>query len=146
MFTNDWNPGWGDDGYGYFPYAYMTDGNLSGDLWVLNGIPGGPPIPPQPPVVTGDVLTLTTTLTPQTINLPGYGALVIVTTMTPGQYLVTPAGVVPTPPIPPTPTGETLVLKTDVRANQYVKFLNAHTKGIYTKTASFDGEAFAEVE
>lgn len=46
-FKNSWN-GWGENnsGYGYFPYAYALDSNLSGDFWVINAIPGGGPTPP----------------------------------------------------------------------------------------------------
>ncbi len=49
-FKNSWGSGWGDGGYGYFPYAYGLDSNLSGDFWVINSIPGGTPTPPPPPV------------------------------------------------------------------------------------------------
>ncbi len=49
-FKNSWN-GWGENnsGYGYFPYAYALDPNLSGDFWVVNAVPGGSPVPPPPP-------------------------------------------------------------------------------------------------
>lgn len=38
-FQNHWwlnsSTPWGDGGYGYIPYAYATDDNLSGDFWTL---------------------------------------------------------------------------------------------------------------
>lgn len=53
MFKNSWK-GWGlnESGYGFMPYAYATDPNLSSDFWVINAIPGGaePPPPPPPPL------------------------------------------------------------------------------------------------
>lgn len=33
-FKNSWGPSWGDHGYGYLPYAYVTTG-LASDFWVL---------------------------------------------------------------------------------------------------------------
>lgn len=32
---NSWGAGWGDGGYFYLPYAYVLDGGLSGDFWML---------------------------------------------------------------------------------------------------------------
>jgi hypothetical protein len=44
-FRNHWmnGPGqpWGDNGYGYIPYAYATSANWVSDLWVINAVPGG---------------------------------------------------------------------------------------------------------
>jgi C1A family cysteine protease len=34
---NSWGPGWGDQGYCYFPYAYMT-GRLSSDFWTIRTV------------------------------------------------------------------------------------------------------------
>jgi C1A family cysteine protease len=34
---NSWGPGWGDQGYFYFPYAYMT-GRLSSDFWTIRTV------------------------------------------------------------------------------------------------------------
>jgi len=34
---NSWGTGWGDGGYFYFPYEYMT-GNLSSDFWTIRTI------------------------------------------------------------------------------------------------------------
>lgn len=49
-FKNSWGSKWGASGYGYFPYSYALDPNLSGDFWVINTIPGSPvpPVPPDP--------------------------------------------------------------------------------------------------
>jgi C1A family cysteine protease len=34
---NSWGPGWGDGGYFYFPYAYMTS-TLSSDFWTIRTV------------------------------------------------------------------------------------------------------------
>lgn len=34
-FRNSWGSAWGDNGYGYLPYQYFTDPDLSGDFWVI---------------------------------------------------------------------------------------------------------------
>jgi C1A family cysteine protease len=47
-FKNSWGGSWGHQGYGYFPYAYATDPNLSSDFWVINAIPGGGTPAPGP--------------------------------------------------------------------------------------------------
>jgi C1A family cysteine protease len=35
VFRNSWGSGWGDGGYGYLDYDYITDPDLAGDFWVL---------------------------------------------------------------------------------------------------------------
>jgi C1A family cysteine protease len=35
---NSWSAGWGDAGYFHLPYAYMTDANLTSDLWALTKV------------------------------------------------------------------------------------------------------------
>lgn len=34
---NSWGPGWGDKGYFYMPYAYISNRNLADDFWVIRG-------------------------------------------------------------------------------------------------------------
>jgi C1A family cysteine protease len=35
IFRNSWSSAWGAEGYGYLPYAYMTDTNLTCDCWCI---------------------------------------------------------------------------------------------------------------
>ena len=35
MFKNSWSTSWGDSGFGYLPYAYFNDPNLSSDFWYI---------------------------------------------------------------------------------------------------------------
>ncbi len=37
-FRNSWSTGWGDGGYGYIPYSYLTDDNLASDFWTIRTI------------------------------------------------------------------------------------------------------------
>ena len=35
---NQWGADWGEGGYFYLPYAFITDPNLSGDFWTLDSV------------------------------------------------------------------------------------------------------------
>lgn len=47
-WTNSDGSPWGDGGYGYMPYDYAHNGNLSGDFWAINAVPGQIIVPPTP--------------------------------------------------------------------------------------------------
>lgn len=55
---NSWSKAWGEDGYGWIPYAYATDPRLASDFWTVrrSGLPSSPPAPPPSP--PGDVATV----------------------------------------------------------------------------------------
>jgi C1A family cysteine protease len=38
IVRNSWSDEWGDRGYCYIPYDYMTDPNLNGDLWAVRQV------------------------------------------------------------------------------------------------------------
>ena len=38
MFRNSWGTGWGNLGYGFLPYKYLTDPDLASDLWTIRSI------------------------------------------------------------------------------------------------------------
>jgi C1A family cysteine protease len=40
-FRNSWGANWGDGGYGYVPYAYLTDQNLASDFWTIRAVTNG---------------------------------------------------------------------------------------------------------
>lgn len=38
IFRNSWSSSWGASGYGFLPYAYLSNSSLSSDFWSLNQV------------------------------------------------------------------------------------------------------------
>lgn len=39
---NSWGKEWGQEGFGWIPYAYAVNPRLASDFWVINAVPGAP--------------------------------------------------------------------------------------------------------
>lgn len=49
IFRNSWGTGWGDQGYGSLPYAYLLDPALTQDFWVILSINDNATVPDPAP-------------------------------------------------------------------------------------------------
>lgn len=47
-FKNHWTSSWGQSGYGFIPYEYAINPNLSGDFWTVDRVGDAAPVPPTP--------------------------------------------------------------------------------------------------
>lgn len=46
IVQNSWGTGWGDSGYSYMPYSYLTDSSLSSDFWTMRLVEMNPAVMP----------------------------------------------------------------------------------------------------
>jgi C1A family cysteine protease len=51
---NSWGTGWGDQGYFYFPEAYLLNSDLADDFWVVQSVSSPDPAPAPPGPVPPD--------------------------------------------------------------------------------------------
>jgi len=38
LVRNSWGPNWGDAGYGWFPFEFLTNQDLCSDFWMINAL------------------------------------------------------------------------------------------------------------
>lgn len=56
IVRNSWGPYWGDCGYFYLPYNYLSNPSYSSDMWNITAVNVPSVLPPAPPVVGCNLL------------------------------------------------------------------------------------------